>query len=55
MKYLNEIIYETSFFLAVYGKEDKIETDVEVDEEDESVLRSDDTVTPASDILVRED
>ena len=50
-----KIIYETSFFLVVYGKEDKIETDVEVDEEDESVLRSDDTVTPASDILVRQD
>jgi hypothetical protein len=40
-------------FLAVYGKEDKIETDAEVDEEEEPVLRSDETITPASDILVR--
>ncbi len=41
----------------VYGKEDNIETDVEVDvdeeEEEQPVLRSDETVTPTSDILVR--
>ncbi len=42
----------------VYGKEDNIETDVEVDvdeeEEEQPVLRSDETVTPTSDILVRQ-
>jgi translocon-associated protein subunit alpha len=35
----------------VYGKEDKIDTDVEIGEEEEPVLRSDESVTPASDIL----
>jgi hypothetical protein len=38
----------------VYGKEDKIDTDVEIGEEEEPVLRSDESVTPASDILVSE-
>ncbi len=41
-------------FLVVYGQEDKIETDVEVDDEDEPALPSDETITPANDILVRE-
>jgi len=35
----------------VYGKEDKIDTDVEIGEEEEPVLRSDETATPESDIL----
>jgi hypothetical protein len=40
-------------FVVVYGK-DKVDTDVEIgEEEEETVLRSDETVTPASDILVR--
>ncbi len=36
-------------FLVVYGRED----DVEIGEEEEPVLSPDETVTPASDILVR--
>ncbi len=39
-------------FVVVYGK-DKVDDDVEIGEEEETVLRSDETVTPASDILVR--
>jgi hypothetical protein len=39
-------------FLIVYGKEDNIESDAEVDDEDEPVLRPDETTTPATDILV---
>jgi translocon-associated protein subunit alpha len=35
----------------VYGKEDTIETEVEVDDEEEPILRPDETITPANDIL----
>ncbi len=43
-------------FLVVYGKEDNIEADVDVDDEEEQepVLRPDETITPATDILVRQ-
>jgi len=33
--------------------EDNIDTDAEVDEEEEPVLRPDETITPSNDILVR--
>jgi hypothetical protein len=33
--------------------EDNIDTDAEVDEEEEPVLRPDETIAPANDILVR--
>jgi len=33
--------------------EDNIDTDVEVDEEEEPVSRPDETIAPANDILVR--
>jgi hypothetical protein len=37
----------------VYGLEDDVENDVEIDDED-TVVRSDESVTPTNDILVRE-
>lgn len=40
------------FFLVVYGAEDKVDSDVEVDDE-ETILHQEETVTPASDVLVR--
>lgn len=50
MKFLFQAI--NFCFVVVYGNEDKIDSDVEIDEE-ESVLSSDETVTPANDSLVR--
>lgn len=49
-EYLNIHIYSS---IIVYGKEDDVEADAEIDDEGESVLRSDETVPPANDILVR--
>ncbi len=39
--------------LVVYGKEDTIDADVEVDEDEEPILRPDEPVAPTNDILVR--
>jgi hypothetical protein len=38
----------------VYGSEDKIDNDVDIDEDEDTVVRSDESVTPTNDILVRE-
>jgi hypothetical protein len=42
------------WFLVVYGAEDKADNDVDIDEDEDTTVRSDESVTPSSDILVRE-
>ena len=42
-------------FLVVYGSEDTIDGDVEVDDEEEPVARTEESITPTTnEILVRE-
>ena len=38
----------------VHGAEDKADNDADIDEDEDTTVRSDDTVTPSNDILVRE-
>ena len=44
--------FSSSSSSVVRGTEDKIEADVEVDEDEEPLRRAEETVTPASDVLV---
>lgn len=41
------------FSTTVFGQEDKVENDADIDEEDDNTGRTDETVIPSNDNLVR--